>query len=173
MASPLGTYPPTSSRIERTKPAKAGVRVGHSPTGSGVFANRRYRQDDLIGEIVGQLIHDTSYGSDYCFELDAGHLIEPVAPFRFINHSCDPNCEFDYSDRPLSDRQGRDTRIFVFAARVINVNDQLTIDYNWAAKSAIPCECGASNCRGWIVAQEELWKLNEMAEGNQMFRSAV
>jgi hypothetical protein len=173
VACPLGTYPPTSSRIERTKPAKAGVRVGHSPTGSGVFANRRYRQDDLIGEIVGQLIHDTSYGSDYCFELDAGRLIEPIAPFRFINHSCDPNCEFDYSDRPLSDRQGRDTRIFVFAARVINVNDQLTIDYNWAAKSAIPCECGASNCRGWIVAQEELWKLNEMAEGNQMFRSAV
>lgn len=144
---------------ERVKQLKEAVRVGHSRTGSGVFSNRRFRQDDLIGEISGQLIHDSDYGSDYCFELDRGRLIEPVSPFRFINHSCDANCEFDYSGQPDPGGSESDTRIFLFAARSINVNDQLTIDYNWAAESAIPCLCGAANCRGWIVASDELSKM--------------
>ena len=126
-----------------------------------MFANRRFRQDDLIGEISGQLIHDADYGSDYCFELDRGRWIEPVSPFRFINHSCDSNCEFDYSDSVVANRE---TRIFLFAARSINVNDQLTIDYNWAAESAIPCLCGAPTCRGWIVASDELGKMRERTD---------
>lgn len=169
----MRSNPLISSRPGRTKSIKQGVRVGTSRTGSGVFANRRYRQHDLIGEIVGQIIHDAAYGSDYCFELDAGRLIEPVAPFRFINHSCNPNCEFDYSDQPVPDSHGRDTRIFVFAACSIDVNDQLTIDYNWAAEAAIPCLCGASNCRGWIVAHDEIWKIGEILEGKSTFRSTA
>ncbi|MBI2477198.1 MAG: SET domain-containing protein-lysine N-methyltransferase [Planctomycetia bacterium] len=152
------------SRLRHTKLLKEGVRVGRSPTGSGVFANRRYREHDLIGEIVGQVINDPAYGSDYCFELDAGRLIEPVSPFRFINHSCNPNCEFDYSDQPVKESLARDTRLFLFAARSIKANDQLTIDYNWPVEAAIPCQCGASNCRGWIVASEELGKLGDGSE---------
>lgn len=141
------------------KSAKGGVRIGRSQTGRGIFAQRRYRHHDLIGEIVGQLIHDAEYGSEYCFELDAGLRLEPVPPFRFINHSCDPNCEFDCFDLSGKEDRSTDARIFLFAARPINVKDQLTIDYNWAAEAAIPCRCRATNCRGWIVAPGDLWKM--------------
>ena len=46
--------------------------------------------------------------------------------------------------------------IWIEAIAEINPGDQLTIDYGWPADSAIPCRCGAINCRGWIVAEEEL-----------------
>jgi len=32
--------------------------------------------------------------------------------------------------------------------------EQLTIDYAWPAWAAVPCACGAPECRGWIVAKE-------------------
>ena len=38
--------------------------------------------------------------------------------------------------------------------------DELTIDYAWEAEAAIPCLCAAENCRGWIVAIEELHHVN-------------
>jgi hypothetical protein len=36
---------------------------------------------------------------------------------------------------------------------------ELTIDYQWSAEGAIRCLCGATRCRGWVVAAEELPKL--------------
>ena len=33
---------------------------------------------------------------------------------------------------------------------------ELTIDYQWSAYGAIKCLCGSSDCRGWVVAAEEL-----------------
>ena len=30
----------------------------------------------------------------------------------------------------------------------------MTIDYAWPADSAIRCQCGSENCRGWIVASD-------------------
>jgi len=157
----------------RKKPAKGKVRVARSQTGRGIFANRQFRQHDLIGEIAGQLIQDAAYGSDYCFDLDAGLRLEPVPPFRFINHSCDPNCEFDRFDLPSEDNSLPSTRIFLFAARSINPNDQLTIDYNWAASAAIPCRCGAANCRGWIVDPYDLGKMGGQMETDRALRSKV
>jgi len=50
----------------------------------------------------------------------------------------------------------------LIALRNIFAGEQLTIEYNWAATSAIPCECGASNCRGWVVCP---WELDQV--GNE------
>ena len=36
---------------------------------------------------------------------------------------------------------------------------ELTIDYQWSAYGAIKCLCGSEQCRGWVVALEELPKL--------------
>jgi SET domain-containing protein len=67
---------------------------------------------------------------------------------RFINHSCDPNCE------AVIERG----RIFIEALRTIPEGTELVYDYAYEldederdAAARYPCRCGASNCRGTIL----------------------
>lgn len=133
---------------------KKSVRIGTTHVGKGLFARRRYPAETVIGEIEGQVIDDPHYGSDYCMNLDDGRVLEPAPPFRYVNHSCEPNCEFDFFDLRESGRTQR--RVFLIALREIKPGEELTIDYNWSAASAIPCRCRAPSCRGWIVNPDEL-----------------
>jgi hypothetical protein len=50
-------------------------------------------------------------------------------------------------------------RVAVETLRSIVAGEELTIDYGWPAEQAIPCGCGAEDCRGWVVAEEELHRL--------------
>lgn len=132
------------------------VRIGRTRVGKGIFAQRHYRCCDIIGEITGTFIVDPHYGSDYCFNVGDGCCLEPDPPFRYVNHSCQPNCEFDWSDLAAADHGPVQKRVFLLALCDIRPGEELVIDYNWAAASAIPCRCGAANCRGWIVDPEDL-----------------
>jgi hypothetical protein len=71
---------------------------------------------------------------------------------RFINHSCDPNCE------ALVERG----RVFIYALRDIEPGEELGYDY-WfvldephtaANKALYACRCGGRNCRGTILADK-------------------
>lgn len=132
------------------------VRVARTPLGKGVFAGRTYRSGDIIGEIEGEIIDDIEYGSDYCMNLGDTRRLEPAAPFRFVNHSCEPNCRFDFFD--LAEVKGSlpQRRVFLLATHEIRPGEQLTIDYGWSSRGAIRCRCGAPSCRGWIVSEEDL-----------------
>jgi hypothetical protein len=127
--------------------------------GRGVFARTYYRMDCIIGEIQGELIDQPDYRSDYCIDLEDGRQLEPFPPFRFLNHSCDPNCEFDFFDLPDGATSLLRRRVFLLAAKDISGGDELTIDYNWDAEAAIPCRCHAPTCRGWIVQASQLPQL--------------
>jgi hypothetical protein len=127
------------------------VRVGRTPVGKGVFARRRYACEAVIGEIRGEVIHGYDYGSDYCMDIGDGNVLEPAPPFRFLNHCCEPNCEFDFFQLPGPGTPDKQVRVFLLAIRDIMPGEELTIDYHWSAASAIPCRCHAPNCRGWIV----------------------
>ena len=61
----------------------------------------------------------------------------------FINHSCNPNCE--YLHRTV---EGVD-QIWVKTKRDIQVGDALTCDYGWDPKywKDIPCMCGYKECK--------------------------
>ena len=132
------------------------VRIGATRVGKGLFARRRYPAETVIGEIKGQIIDDPHYGSDYCMNIGEGRALEPTAPFRYVNHSCEPNCEFDFFDlRDAGETETR-RRVFLIALREIKPGEELTIDYNWSAASAIPCRCQAPSCRGWIVDPGQL-----------------
>jgi SET domain-containing protein len=69
---------------------------------------------------------------------------------RWINHSCDGNCE-------ASEENGR---IFIRARRAIAAGDELTYDYGLIIderytkklKAQYPCWCGAALCRGTLLA---------------------
>ena len=137
---------------QATKKRSPAVRVGRTPLGRGVFARRRFRPQHVIGVVRGQVIDDPDYSSDYCIELNEGRGLEPAAPFRFLNHSCEPNCElFSWE----TDEAAPPDRLWLQALRSIEPGEELTIDYAWPAGAAIPCGCGAVACRGWIVSADQ------------------
>lgn len=88
----------------------------------------------------------------FLFALDNGVLIDAGRggnAARFINHSCEPNCE--------AVQEG--DRIFIQAIRNIQPGVELTYDYALEREGRLPagwreryaCRCGAPNCRGTIL----------------------
>jgi hypothetical protein len=68
-------------------------------------------------------------------------------PARFINHSCEPNCEAEQDD---------DDRIWILSKRQIRRGEELTFNYGYTLEDfrEHPCRCGAENCLGYMVAEE-------------------
>ena len=129
----------------------ASVCIRRTPIGHGVFAGRAYRPAQAIGRIPGRVIEDPAYDSPYCIELAPGRMMEPFAPFRYLNHSCEPNAEICH---PAATSAA--TGLWLKAVRPISAGEELTIDYRWPAEMAVPCRCESPNCRGWVVDEEEL-----------------
>jgi uncharacterized protein len=152
------------------KSSKPGRRlvVRRSPIhGRGVFALRRIPKGTRIIEYEGERIDDAQALVRYPELMDAENhtFVFEVAPdlnidggsggnsSRFINHSCDPNCE----------TLDEDCRIFVEAIRDIAPGEELTYDYNIdagepitpAVKRRWPCRCGGANCRGTVLVPSE------------------
>ena len=71
---------------------------------------------------------------------------------RFINHSCDPNCD------AVIDAG----RIWIDTIREVATGEELAYDYAYvleerhspAAKRRFPCHCGAVRCRRTILAKK-------------------
>ncbi len=142
------------------------TRVGRSRiAGKGVFAKKQiprgcrileYAGDRLpIGTLLYEIAHGTA--SDvYAFRLRHDTVIDAARngnDARFINHSCDPNCEiFIFDDR-----------VYVYAKRDIARGEELTFDYQLGPAIDAqtepndpldhPCRCGSPNCRGTMAAQ--------------------
>jgi hypothetical protein len=135
---------------------KDHVRVGLSRNGIGVFSLQAFHAGQRIGPIEGTLMEDPDYESDYCMELGKDHALEPDAPFRFVNHSCHPNCSLVEIEIEYEDGTAGPSELWLEAEAEIEPGDEMTIDYAWPARSAIPCHCGSPDCRGWIVAAKEL-----------------
>lgn len=145
------------------------VRVDKGISGSGVFASIAFPATAVIGQIKGDLFQDERLETEYTFQAAEGFQLEPRAPFRFLNHSCDCNCEFDWMTAsdwkgdPESAEEGSLGGLYLSALRNISPGEELTIDYNWPADFAINCECGSKNCRGYIVSIDEIGNLKSSA----------
>ena len=71
---------------------------------------------------------------------------------RFINHSCDPNC----------DAIVEHGRIWIETIRDVAPGEELAYDYAYileerhtpAAKRRFPCHCGSPRCRGTILGKK-------------------
>ena len=123
------------------------VTVGDTPVGKGVFSELSYPANAIIGEITGDVVKDAASGSAYTFEIDERTQLEPYAPYRYLNHSCEPNCEFDWFD---DDKLNGDVApLYLIALRDIWPGEELTIDYHWPAISAISGLVTASSIVTW------------------------
>jgi uncharacterized protein len=136
--------------------------------GRGAFATRRIREGERIVEYRGERITGREADRRYPFDEDDRHhtflftvdeeediIIDAAVcgnSARYINHSCDPNCEAVIED----------DRVFIYALRDIRKGEELAYDYNFvleerhtpANKRLYPCHCGARNCRGTILAKK-------------------
>jgi uncharacterized protein len=132
--------------------------------GTGAFATRNIRKGTRIVEYLGQRISwrtaDKRYDDDkmgrhhtFLFTVDDKICIDGAVKgnvARFINHSCDGNCE------AINDRK----RIFIDARRNIKAGEELLYDYQYERtdehteedEKFYACRCGSKNCRGSILA---------------------
>ncbi|VDK86697.1 unnamed protein product [Onchocerca ochengi] len=118
---------------------------------------------EYVGEVIDaeEMIHrGRRYGKDpkhvhhYLMALKNGAVIDATAKgnvSRFINHSCDPNCE---SQKWTVDRQ---LRVGFFVIKPIALGEEIVFDYQLEryGRKAQRCFCGAANCRGRIGDESE------------------
>jgi hypothetical protein len=133
--------------------------------GRGVFADRRICKGKCIIEYTGQLISheeaDAQCADDdpsrehhtFLFAVDDEVCIDASRggnEARFINHSCDPNCEIVIEER----------RVFIHALRDIGRGEELVYDYWYTTDESYtladlrriyPCRCEATKCRGTLA----------------------
>jgi SET domain-containing protein len=142
----------------------ARIRVRCSKVhGSGVFAVRPIRKGTRIIEYTGERIThaqaDSRYESKddrdnhtFLFIVDRKTVIDAGVDgneARFINHSCDPNCESVIEER----------RVFIEALRNIAPGEELAYDYQIKRDADDPadideifaCRCGSEACRGTML----------------------
>lgn len=134
--------------------------------GRGAFATRHIARGTRLIEYAGQRLTpseaDALYPDDeagrhhtYLFAIDDDVVIDAAVDgneARFINHSCDPNCD------AVIDAG----RIWIETIRDIAPGEELAYDYAYtleerhtpAAKRRFPCYCGSSKCRGTILARK-------------------
>ena len=132
--------------------------------GTGAFATRTIRKGTRIIEYLGQRISwrtaDKRYDDEkmsrhhtFLFTVDDKMVIDAAVhgnEARFINHSCDPNCE------AINDRK----RIFIEAIKTIPAGTELVYDYQYERtddhtaedERFYKCRCGSPKCRGTILA---------------------
>lgn len=124
-------------------------RLRKIPMSKGLFALKKIKRGEVVCQIKGKLIENTTHISRTCIEFNKAFDLEPGHPLDQINHSCDPNCIFQ-------NIEGKGDKLFLVAYRKINKNEQLTVDYAWELKYALPCRCGSKKCKGVIIDKKDL-----------------
>lgn len=128
-----------------TRPIPSGVRLIEYVGERLTPAQSEARYPDVEGER-----HHT-----YLFAIDDDVVIDAAVngnAARWVNHSCDPNC----------DAVIEDGRIWIETLRDVAPGEELAYDYAYvlperhtpAAKRRFPCLCGAATCRGTILARK-------------------
>ncbi len=80
----------------------------------------------------------------------------PNNPAKYINHSCDENCE----------AVNEDDQIFIYSKKKIPKGAELTFDYGYDIEfyEEHPCRCGSPKCVGYIVTKEQRKKLRKLID---------
>ncbi|HEY4080108.1 MAG TPA: SET domain-containing protein-lysine N-methyltransferase [Burkholderiaceae bacterium] len=143
---------------------KARIEVRSSGVhGKGVYAVVPIEAGETLIEYTGERIswdlamdrhpHDPQQPNHtFYFSLETGDVIDALYggnKSRWINHSCDPNCEADEVEG----------RVFIKALRDLLPGEELFYDYGLTIderytkklKKEYACYCGAADCRGTML----------------------
>jgi SET domain-containing protein len=160
-----------STAVDTATPVKTSSKKEKAPVyevresaiqGRGGFAVRPIRTGKRIDEYVGEKIshkeadrrYDDNEGRHHTFLFVLDDDVVLDARFggnnaRFLNHSCDPNCETVIENN----------RVWIKAIKPIKPDDELLYDYRFEWQDEYEpediryyaCRCGTDKCRGTIV----------------------
>ncbi len=139
--------------------------------GTGIFATKNIKKGVKIIEYIGEKIskkegdrrsalrikkflNSSDTGSVYIFELNKKYDIDGSFLYnkaRYINHSCDPNCEVDIIQN----------KIWISSIKPIKKGQELSYDYGYEFDeddfTDHVCKCSSKKCIGYIISQDD-WK---------------
>ena len=134
----------------------------------GVFAKKEIPNNTKVIEYIGEIIskkegdrrsaqrikkylNSKSDGSVYIFELNGKYDIDGSPKYnkaRYINHSCDPNCEVEINKG----------KIWIKSIKKIKKNEELSYDYGYEFDkddyTDHICKCGSKRCIGYIISKD-------------------
>ncbi len=137
--------------------------------GTGIVASTNIKKNTQIIQYIGDKITKTegdrrsaerikkylnkkNEGSVYIFELNKKYDIDGSPLYntaRYINHSCNPNCEVDIIDN----------EIWISSIKSIKKGEELSYDYGYLFDkddfSDHVCKCKSKNCIGYIISQDD------------------
>ena len=139
--------------------------------GSGVFATQYIKKNTQIIQYIGKkvtraegnlrsekrlkkFLNSEEDGSVYIFELNSKFDIDGSYLYnkaRYINHSCNPNCEVDI----------KNNEIWISSIKNIKKGDELSYDYGFEFDEDDfmdhKCKCGSKKCIGFVISSDD-WK---------------
>jgi SET domain-containing protein len=151
--------------------------------GRGAFALRRIAKGERVTEYIGERIThaeaDRRYDDDsmhehhtFLFTVSSRTVIDATVDgndSRYINHSCDPNCESEVV-------RGR---VYVLALRDIAEGEELHYDYAYqrdgteseVEEGQYRCRCGTRLCRGSIMEPRDDFLRRQRSEARARSRA--
>ena len=142
--------------------------------GTGLFASTNIKKGEQVIEYIGDKVtkkegdkradkqikkaqKNKNKGMVYVFELNKRYDIDGGVArnyARFINHSCDPNCEVEIIDN----------HIWISAIKKIKKGSELLYNYGYPFDSDFEehiCKCGYKKCVGYILSDDDWPKLKK------------
>ena len=150
--------------------------------GIGIVASENIKKNTKIIQYIGKKVtkkegdirsaqrikkylNKKNEGSVYIFELNKKYDIDGAPLYnkaRYINHSCDPNCEVDIINN----------EIWISSIKKISKGIELNYDYGYPFDpddfSDHVCRCRSKNCIGYIISKEDWKKFNKFKNGNKV-----
>jgi SET domain-containing protein len=157
------------SRHRNTRMPRKIVARKSAIHGNGVFAVAPIAKGERVIEYKGRRrTHadvdagdsgDADSGHTFLFTLNDQYVID--ANFegnsaRWINHSCNPNCEAVLDE---NEKDPKKSRVFIESTRAIKPGEELTYNYGITLdeahtarmKKIWECRCGSKNCSGTML----------------------
>uniref|UniRef100_A0A8C5PI26 ASH1 like histone lysine methyltransferase n=1 Tax=Leptobrachium leishanense TaxID=445787 RepID=A0A8C5PI26_9ANUR len=170
-----------NQRIQRHEWVQCLERFRAEGKGWGIRTKEALKSSQFIIEYLGEVVSEQEFrnrmieqyhnhNDHYCLSLDSGMVIDSYRmgnEARFINHSCDPNCEMQkWSVNGVY-------RIGLYALKDMPAGTELTYDYNFHSFNTEKqqlCKCGYEKCRGIIGGKSQ--RMNTLSnKANQLLSS--
>ncbi|XP_032948058.1 histone-lysine N-methyltransferase ASH1L isoform X2 [Rhinolophus ferrumequinum] len=163
-----------NQRIQRHEWVQCLERFRAEEKGWGIRTKEPLKAGQFIIEYLGEVVSEQEFrnrmieqyhnhSDHYCLNLDSGMVIDSYRmgnEARFINHSCDPNCEMQkWSVNGVY-------RIGLYALKDVPAGTELTYDYNFHSFNVEKqqlCKCGFEKCRGIIGGKSQ--RMNGLPSG--------
>ena len=152
--------------------------------GKGVYASQDIKKNIKIIEYIGEKIsksegdkrserrikkylNSKQTGSVYIFVLNSKYDIDGSFGYnkaRYINHSCNPNCEVDIIKG----------HIWIISIKNIKKGQELCYDYGYEFDkddyTDHICKCGSKNCIGYIISSDDWPKYKKFLKKRKKFK---